>query len=115
MTVSRIFKELTRKLMQSADEFVVDFSLLPENGYISSMNDAATAETPAKFQFGPVRSARSVFSRSTEDCRNSLIVFDFSGDLLQHRSLRFGSRFSIKNGKDQQMKNYFEIFGLRNA
>jgi len=65
------------------------------------------------FQFGPVRSARSVFASSTEDCRNSLIVFDFSRHRQRHRHHPFGRRFGNQKQARAVAENSLRIFDLR--
>lgn len=68
---------------------------------------------PEKIQFGPVRSARSVFANSTEDCRNSLVVFDFFHRRRHHSHPRFGRRFGITGKAQSAAEKCLQVFGLR--
>ena len=64
-------------------------------------------------QFGPVRSARPVFASSTENRRNSLIVFDFSDHHRHHCRHRFSWRFGITQTVESATEKCLQIFVLR--
>jgi len=74
---------------------------------------ACPARPPAQFQFGPVRSGRSVFTSSTEDSRKSLIVFDFFHHHPHHCNHRFGRRFGITGKVKSAAEKCLQIFDLR--
>jgi hypothetical protein len=67
----------------------------------------------AKIQFGPVRSARSVFASSTEIFRNSLILIDFYRHRRTHSRHRFGRRFGIEKQATATEQNSLKFFTLR--
>jgi hypothetical protein len=67
----------------------------------------------SKIQFGPVRSARSVFTSSTENHRDSLILFNYSSHPRRHCPHRVGWRFGIEKAPPGTAENSSNFFALR--